>query len=279
MPLGKDIFLQNKYTNVYINLIARGIIRSKPIGYAERHHIVPRSLGGSNDEENLVWLTPREHFICHRLLTRMTSGRAKSTMCYALLIMLSPSEKAHGRKMIYAGKSRAYDTLRRLLANECSIAMSKRWAAGEMTSRSWTPEQKAVMSEFQQGHWQTMTDEQRALRVDHNQRNGSAAYVNLSDDEREAHNQASSEGSRKFWDQVTPEQLAEMNAKNMESKRANGTDLSAIQTAAYANMPAETKHSRAEKIREAKKAYWADPENRRKQQERQAAIWAKRKAS
>ena len=34
------------------------------IGYYEKHHIQPKSLGGSNKKENLVRLTAREHFIC-----------------------------------------------------------------------------------------------------------------------------------------------------------------------------------------------------------------------
>lgn len=36
--------------------------------YYEKHHIKPRCLNGSNDENNLVLLTPREHYICHKLL-------------------------------------------------------------------------------------------------------------------------------------------------------------------------------------------------------------------
>lgn len=38
--------------------------------YYERHHITPKCLGGTNDKENLVLLTGREHFICHQLLHR-----------------------------------------------------------------------------------------------------------------------------------------------------------------------------------------------------------------
>jgi len=37
----------------------------------ERHHIIPKSLGGNNDHENLVVLWYREHYIAHRLLVKM----------------------------------------------------------------------------------------------------------------------------------------------------------------------------------------------------------------
>ena len=36
--------------------------------YHERHHILPKCLGGSNDKEKLIDLFAREHFIAHKLL-------------------------------------------------------------------------------------------------------------------------------------------------------------------------------------------------------------------
>lgn len=36
--------------------------------HSERHHIMPRCLGGTDDEDNLIYLTYREHFIAHKLL-------------------------------------------------------------------------------------------------------------------------------------------------------------------------------------------------------------------
>ena len=37
-------------------------------GYCERHHIVPKSLGGGNEESNLIDLYAKEHYEAHRLL-------------------------------------------------------------------------------------------------------------------------------------------------------------------------------------------------------------------
>ncbi len=36
--------------------------------YKERHHIIPRCLGGSNNKDNLIDLYPEEHYDAHRLL-------------------------------------------------------------------------------------------------------------------------------------------------------------------------------------------------------------------
>ena len=43
-------------------------------GYCEVHHIVPRSLGGSNDKDNLISLTARQHYIAHWMLARALGG-------------------------------------------------------------------------------------------------------------------------------------------------------------------------------------------------------------
>lgn len=77
------MFKQNKYTKLYNTIVNRA--KTRIINeYKEKHHIYPQSLGGSNKKENLVWLTGREHFICHWLLVKMTEGEARSKMVYAL---------------------------------------------------------------------------------------------------------------------------------------------------------------------------------------------------
>ena len=42
--------------------------------YYENHHILPKCLNGDNKKENLVLLTAREHYICHKLLTYIYKG-------------------------------------------------------------------------------------------------------------------------------------------------------------------------------------------------------------
>ena len=43
-------------------------------GYSERHHIVPRCLGGDDAHSNIVHLTPEEHYVAHLLLVKMTNS-------------------------------------------------------------------------------------------------------------------------------------------------------------------------------------------------------------
>ena len=89
------MYLTNKYTRWYYNIITRAQERSIT-GYTERHHIIPRSLGGGNTKSNLVNLTAREHFICHWLLTKFTDGNNKEKMIYALHRMQGQN-KYHNR--------------------------------------------------------------------------------------------------------------------------------------------------------------------------------------
>lgn len=52
--------------------------------YYERHHVIMRSMGGDNSDENLVYLTAREHFVAHRLLIKIFPNR-KTTYAFVCL--------------------------------------------------------------------------------------------------------------------------------------------------------------------------------------------------
>lgn len=53
--------------------------------YYERHHIIPKCLGGTNDSQNLILLTAREHFVAHQLLVKIHPGERK--LVFALRMM------------------------------------------------------------------------------------------------------------------------------------------------------------------------------------------------
>lgn len=77
------MFLKNKYTKLYYAIIEQANNRLTS-GYVEKHHIIPKSLGGIDEQSNIVALTAREHFICHQLLTKMTTGYEQRKMKFAL---------------------------------------------------------------------------------------------------------------------------------------------------------------------------------------------------
>jgi hypothetical protein len=75
------------YKKHYNLLIEKALNRNIEC-YTELHHIVPRCLGGSDEKSNLIKLTPEEHFIAHKLLTKIYPNNLK--LLYALNFMSSP---------------------------------------------------------------------------------------------------------------------------------------------------------------------------------------------
>ena len=80
------MFIDNKYKLWHDSIIKKALNRNIK-GYFERHHILPKSLGGSNKKDNIVKLTAKEHFIVHMLLCKFTIGNAYHKMLYAFNAM------------------------------------------------------------------------------------------------------------------------------------------------------------------------------------------------
>lgn len=96
----------------YNNLINRARIRILD-EYTETHHIVPRCIGGSDDKNNLVELTPEEHYVAHQMLIKIYPTEIK--LILAARYMCYGNSKNGGRK-----NNKLFGWLRR----KHSIAMS-----------------------------------------------------------------------------------------------------------------------------------------------------------
>jgi hypothetical protein len=77
---------QSKYQKWYLSICSKGAQRgynrkqlNKDFGYVEAHHIIPRSVDKKFEKtkSNIVFLTAREHFICHFLLCKIYKGTDK----------------------------------------------------------------------------------------------------------------------------------------------------------------------------------------------------------
>lgn len=108
------IFIENKYHMWYYNIITNAHSRNltsrsaakKALGYVEKHHIIPKCLFKENtidsdpqSTDNLVFITAKEHFVCHHLLTKMTTGRNLCRMQKALDKMLCVNNKQERYKI------------------------------------------------------------------------------------------------------------------------------------------------------------------------------------
>lgn len=106
-------FNNSKYTKWYFSIINKRKITSIiDSDYKEVHHIIPKKLGGSNNKKNLVALTPKEHFIVHLLLTKMTKGLDKKYMFHALNLMAYTRKiKLNSRTYSYIKKNYSKENL------------------------------------------------------------------------------------------------------------------------------------------------------------------------
>ena len=115
------------YRKHYGALVERARCR-KLNGYVEKHHVLPRCLGGGDEAENLVELTAEEHYIAHQLLVKMYPG-VRDLVLALNMMTISPI----GRR----NNNRRYGWVKRAL----SAVTSERFKGHE-----WSSEQNAARS-------------------------------------------------------------------------------------------------------------------------------------
>lgn len=102
-----QLFIAMNYKKVYDQLIQKR--RDNPITkadcYCELHHIVPKSEGGTDNTDNLVNLTAREHYIAHLLLAKIYNDW---NMTSAVTIMMT---SWHGKRT-FKFNSKLYEKLK-----------------------------------------------------------------------------------------------------------------------------------------------------------------------
>ena len=65
-------------------------------GVVEKHHILPRCMGGTDDPENLVSVSPRVHYILHLLLYKFVERRYRKQMWFAVWNMSNQGKTKTG---------------------------------------------------------------------------------------------------------------------------------------------------------------------------------------
>lgn len=148
------------YQKIYNNLIDRAIRRISE-GYVEKHHIIPRCLGGSDDKENIVNLYPEEHYLAHLILCKINKGNSK--LLYAAMNMASGAMINNGKR-----NNKAYGWLRKQYAKSMSGDNNpnrrnpniQKEAAKKRIGQKRTEETKARMSAAQKGR--TLTEEHKS---------------------------------------------------------------------------------------------------------------------
>lgn len=150
--------IMDKYTRWYNQIVERARFRITE-DYTETHHIQPRSLGGTDDINNLVELTAREHFICHWLLVKMTKGEDHYKMLNALRMMRA---EKHGQQR-YETKitARVYESIKKEYAELQSILRSGE--GNGFYGKTHTEEARRRISEANKGRVQPLEEKARQI--------------------------------------------------------------------------------------------------------------------
>lgn len=108
-----------KWVKHYMNLVNRAKDRSIE-GYVERHHVVPRCMGGGDSPDNLISLTPEEHYTAHLLLMKIFPENAALARAAVMMCADSPTTPR---------QNKVYGWVRRRYAEHCSERM-RAWHKG-----------------------------------------------------------------------------------------------------------------------------------------------------
>ena len=109
------------YLIIYENLI-NNRKQNIPESYVEKHHIIPKCLGGTNDKENIVKFTAREHFIAHQLLAKIYKTEG---LIYAAFRM-SSNKKYSSRKYAWLKELRSINLTKKQLGTHRSEETKKK---------------------------------------------------------------------------------------------------------------------------------------------------------
>lgn len=85
------------YKKHYDALITRAQTRTIDC-YVEKHHIIPRCMGGDNDPINFVRLTPEEHYLAHQLLVKIYPGNHKLVFAAQMMCITGKGQKRNNKQ-------------------------------------------------------------------------------------------------------------------------------------------------------------------------------------
>lgn len=122
------------YLNRYYKLLS---FVDSTTEYRENHHIRPRCLGGSDDAENLVSLSARQHFIAHWLLWKAYNTPELTHAFWAMCHQKSPGQHKRYSRI----NSKTYAILKEQRSNIVKYTNSLRWK-----DPVWAANMKKILS-------------------------------------------------------------------------------------------------------------------------------------
>ena len=155
--------IHNKYYQWYLHLVylakQRNWNKSIAPCYTESHHIIPKSLGGSDAKDNCIIITAREHFLLHKLLSKMfiVKSKAHIKMLHAFNMMFVTN---HLQNRLY--NSREHDKIRSAIMMH-SVGENHPSYGKEQTIEHRRKNSEANMGNKNHFYGKTHSDENRTM--------------------------------------------------------------------------------------------------------------------
>lgn len=146
------------YKKIYNDLIERSKNRSLDC-YTEKHHIIPKCIGGDDNKNNIAILTPEEHFLAHQLLLKLYPNNPKLVYAAVRMTQHHTSERINNK---------LYGWLKRKRAEAVSLQSKEMWSIKrEQIKQSMKIERASrrdIISKTAKKVWDSYTLEEKLKR-------------------------------------------------------------------------------------------------------------------
>lgn len=135
------------YAACYERFIASRRLKEKELKKPfEKHHIVPKCMGGSNKAENIIRLTPEDHFFAHLLLAKAHGG-----LMWAAVSAMRGKPKRRCRWSVGVARRKWSEEASRRRKGHVATKETRK-KIGQATASRMTPEMKSRLSEKSKGN-------------------------------------------------------------------------------------------------------------------------------
>jgi hypothetical protein len=135
------------YSLIYASFISDRRKRESALtGYSERHHVLPRHLGGGDGAHNLIRLSAGDHIFAHLLLAKVHGGR----MWLALILMMRPARQLGIRSR--GRRARRIAALAMRKQSEIQTGVKRPDVSAKLRGRPKSEEHRRSLSISRTGH-------------------------------------------------------------------------------------------------------------------------------